>query len=61
MAEKERLNSTDFHRMEIKVTEKHRYSSGRPKKGEPRLPVETRYVFIINIVEIDKTLDSPGL
>ena len=58
MAEKERLNSTDFHRMDITVTEKHRYASGRPKKGEPRLPVETRYVFIINIVEDEAALEK---
>lgn len=58
MAEKEMLNSTAFHRMEITVTEKHRYGSGRPKKGEPRLPVGTRYVFIINIVEDEAALEK---
>ena len=32
MAEKERLNSTGFHRMDITVTEKHRYASGTKQK-----------------------------
>ena len=58
MAEKERLNSTGFHRMEITVTEKYRYASGRPKKGEPRSPVETRYVFVVNIVEDEAALEK---
>jgi transposase len=58
MAEKERLNSTGFHRMEITVTEKYRYASGRPKKGETRSPVETRYVLVVNIVEDEAALEK---
>ena len=50
-AEKETKNSTAFHRMEVIITEKHRYASGRPKKGMVRTPIDTRYVLSVTIVE----------
>ena len=58
MAEKERNKTTDFHGMEVTVTEKHRYAQGRPKKGEPRLPVETSYVLSIQITEDTEALEK---
>lgn len=58
MAEKERLNSTDFHHMDVSVIEKHQYASGRPKKGKARVPVNTRYVFEVNIIEDDAALEK---
>jgi len=58
MAEKERNKTTDFHAMEVTVTENHRYAPGRPKKGEQRSPVETNYVFIVTIVEDTEALEK---
>jgi transposase len=58
MAEKERNKTTDFHGMEVTITEKHRYAQGRPKKGEPRLPVETSYVLSIQITEDTEALEK---
>lgn len=55
-ADKERKKTTKFHQLNITVIEKHRYAKGRPKQETPRIPIETRYLLSISILEDEDAL-----
>ena len=58
VAETEMKNRTSLHHINIDVSEKHRYAGGRPKKGVPRVPIETRYILVVSIIEDEDALEK---
>ena len=46
-----RATSGAYHQLQVRVEERPRYGSGRPKKGVPRIPVTIDYVLSTEILE----------